>query len=172
MEAVMLGHRFARALLGVAIATLLTTGVATAGTSGGGEAAWFDGQLVTFRIPAGESSDPNQFIFACFSVGPDLSNTNRSAPAPIMYVVVNDYATGHHCPGDPTLLRHDHVLTTAPGLPGYTASWTIILALPGPNFDPLAMPYTSAAAVTQGVSAGQLVLVDAGFRTVAPVAGG
>jgi hypothetical protein len=145
---------------------------ATAVTATGGETAWFNGEQVTFRIPAGDSNDPNQFVFACFTVGPDLSNTSRSAPAPIMYVVVNDYATGHHCPGDPTALRHDHVLTTAPGHPGYTASWTIVLALPGPNFTPAAMPYTSAAAVEVGVASEQLVLVDAGFRTVAPVNGG
>jgi hypothetical protein len=165
----MFAKRIVRAGAAVGLALILaTTGVA-AGTP---ETAWFDGHQVGFRIPAGDSSDPNQFVFACFTVGPDLSQTNRSAPAPIMYVVVNDYATGHHCPGDPTLLRHDHVLTTAPGHPGYTASWTIVLALPGPNFTPAAMPYTSAAAVRAGVDAGQLVLVNAGFRTVAPVSGG
>jgi hypothetical protein len=158
-------------ILGLAFAVALAVPGAAPVAATGGETAWFDGRLVGFRIPAGESSDPNQFQFACFSVGPNVSATNRSAPAPIMYVVVNDYATGHHCPGDPTALRHDHVLTTAPGYPDYTASWTIVLALPGPNFDPAAMPYTSAAAVRQGVQLGQLVLVNAGFRTIAPVSG-
>jgi hypothetical protein len=162
----MLTKRVAAAAAAAALTVIVgATGV----NAGGSEPAWFDGHQVAFRIPAGNSSDSNQFVFACFSVGPDLSTTSRSAPAPIMYVVVNDYATGHHCPGDPTALRHDHVLTTAPGHPGYTASWTIVLALPGPNFDPAAMPYTSGAAVEAGVAAGQLVLLNAGFRTIAPV---
>jgi len=165
----MFGKHIARAGAAVGLALIVATSGVAAGEP---ETAWFDGHQVGFRIPAGDSSDPNQYTFACFSVGPDLSRTNRSAPAPIMYVVVNDYATGHHCPGDPTLLRHDHVLTTAPGHPGYTASWTIVLALPGPKFDSADMPYTSAAAVQAGVDAGQLVLVNAGFRTVAPVSGG
>ena len=164
---------FAKCIARAGAAVGLALIIATSGVAAGEpETAWFDGHQVGFRIPSGDSSNPNQYVFACFTVGPDLSKTNRSAPAPIMYVVVNDYATGHHCPGDPTLLRHDHVLTTAPGHPGYTASWTIVLALPGPNFDPAAMPYTSAATVQAGVDAGQLVLVNAGFRTVAPVSGG
>ena len=165
----MFPNRIARAGLAAVVALVVATSGVVAGDP---ETAWFNGHQVGFRIPAGDSSDPNQFVFGCFTVGPDLSKTQRSAPAPIMYAVVNDYATGHHCPGDPTLLRHDHILTTAPGYPGYTASWSIVLALPGPNFTPAARPYTSAAAVLAGVDAGQLVLVDAGFRTIAPVLGG
>ena len=63
-----------------------------------------------------------------------LAVRHASAPTPILYVILNDFATQDHCDGDPTALRHDHVLSTVPGAPGYTASWKLILAVPGPNF--------------------------------------
>ena len=34
---------------------------------------------------------------------------------PTLYVILNDFATQDHCDGDPTALRHDHVLSTVPG---------------------------------------------------------
>ena len=163
-----------RRTLGAAVAaTLLAaslSGGALAGTRT--EAAFFEGATVEFLQPAVFSSDPNQGTLACFGLGPDLSATNRSAPAPILYVVLNDYATQDHCDGDPTAARHDHVLSTAPGHPGYTGSWSLVFAVPGPNFDPGLMPYTSVAAVQAGVAAGQLVLVDTGKQIIAPVIGG
>jgi hypothetical protein len=70
------------------------------------------------------------------------------------------------------MLRHDHVLSTAPGHPGYSGSWTLILAVPGPNFDAGLMPYTSVSAVLAGVAAGQLVLQDPGVQILGPVTGG
>ena len=86
-------------------------------------------------------------------------------------VILNDAATEDHCDGDATLLRHDHVLSTAPGHAGYTGSWTLMLAVPGPNFDAAAMPYTSVSEVLAGVAAGELALVDPGVRMIAPVVG-
>ena len=79
-------------------------------------------------------------------------------------------ATQVACP-DGTL-RHDHVLSAVPGSRGNTGTWTIVLALPGPAFDPANMPYTSVSAVEAGVAAGELVLVDTGIEFVAPVVGG
>jgi hypothetical protein len=64
------------------------------------------------------------------------------------------------------------VLSTAPGRPGYTGSWAIVLAVPGPNFDAGDMPYTSVEDVMAGVAAGELVLVDSGATMIAPVIGG
>jgi hypothetical protein len=163
-----------RALGAIAIAALLLTGFA--GTAAAGpprvEAGFFEGRTISFLQPAVFSSDRNQGTLACFGLGPDLSGTNRSAPAPILYVILNDYATQDHCDGDPTALRHDHVLSTAPGHPGYTGSWSIVFAVPGPSFDPAAMPYTSVSSVSVGVAAGQLVLVDTGVQFIAPVIGG
>jgi hypothetical protein len=149
---------------------------ALAGTVSAGpprvEAAFFDGSTVHFIQPAVFSSDRNQATLACFGLGPDLSATHRSAPAPTLYVILNDYATQDHCDGDPTALRHDHVLSTVPGHAGYTGSWSLVFAVPGPNFSPADMPYTSVDAVLAGVAAGELVLVDTGVRMIAPVVGG
>lgn len=136
------------------------------------EPAWFDGQLVHFIQPAVFSSDRNGGTFACFGLGPDLSKTSRSAPTPTLYVVLNDFATQDHCDGDATALRHDHVLSTVPGRTGYTGSWHLVLAVPGPNFDAADMPYTSVDDVLGGVAAGELVLVDPGVTMIAPVVGG
>jgi hypothetical protein len=157
-----------------AMATLVAC--LTAGSAHAGpprlEPAWYEGNLVTFVQPAVSSADSNGGTFACFGLGPDLSGTARSANTPTLYIILNDSATQDHCDGDPGALRHDHVLSTAPGDPGYTGSWTLVLAVPGPNFDPSAMPYTSVDAVQAGVAAGELVLVNTGATMIAPVTGG
>ena len=164
-------NRFCRAIAAGAIATALVAGTAFAGQPRV-EAAYYNGQVVQFLQPAVFSSDPNGATFACFGLGPNLANTSRSAPAPTLYVILNDYATQDHCDGDATALRHDHVLSTVPGRAGYTGSWSLVLAVPGPNFDPADMPFTSVAQVQAGVASGELVLADAGVQMIAPVVGG
>jgi hypothetical protein len=136
------------------------------------ETAWYEGSIVQFLQPAVFSADPNGGTFACFGLGPDLSRTSRAAGTPILYVVLNDAATQDHCDGDPTALRHDHVLSTVPGHTGYTGSWELVLAVPGPQFDAADMPYTTVGAVLAGVDAGELVLVPTGATMIAPVIGG
>jgi hypothetical protein len=163
-----------RRLLASSLAVLMLS-AAVLGTALAGprtEAGFYEGSLVRFIQPAVFSSDSNQATLGCFGLGPDLAATNRSAPAPILYVILNDYATQDHCDGDPTAARHDHVLSTAPGHPGYTGSWSIVFAVPGPQFDPADMPYTTVGEVLDGVAAGQLVLVDSGAQFIAPVIGG
>jgi len=165
----MVGRRFGSCLA----ALLLTAGVSGTALAGPRtEVGFFDGGLVQFIQPAVFSSDENQATLGCFGLGPDLAATHRSAPAPALYVILNDYATQDHCDGDPTAARHDHVLSTAPGHPGYTGSWSIVFAMPGPRFEPADMPYTTVDEVLDGVAAGQLVLVDTGVRFIAPVIGG
>jgi hypothetical protein len=163
-------HRFVRAAAAGAIAATLVAGTVAAQPRV--EAGFYNGQVVQFLQPAVFSADPNGATFACFGLGPNLANTSRSAPTPKLYVILNDFATQDHCDGNATALRHDHVLSTAPGHPGYTASWSLILAVPGPAFDPADMPYTSVAQVQAGVAAGELVLVDVGVQMIAPVIGG
>ena len=136
------------------------------------EAGFYNGQVVQFLQPAVFSADPNGATFACFGLGPNLANTSRSASTPTLYVILNDFATQDHCDGDATALRHDHVLSTAPGHPGYTGSWSLVLAVPGPAFDAADMPYTSVAQVQAGVANGELVLQDVGVQMIAPVIGG
>lgn len=157
----------------MALAATLTLGQAAVSASQPRvEAAWFEGATLHFLQPAVFSSDPNGGTFACFGLGPDLSRTSRAAVTPTLYVILNDFATQDHCDGDPTALRHDHVLTTAPGHPDYTGSWTLVLAVPGPAFDPSDMPFTSVAQVQAGVASGELVLAPTGATMIAPVIGG
>jgi hypothetical protein len=134
------------------------------------EPSYYEGKTVVLQIPSATSANPNQAHFACFALGPDLSNASRSASAPTLYVILAPGATQVACP-DGTL-RHDHVLSAVPGSRGYTGAWTIVLALPGPAFDPANMPYPSVSAVEAGVAAGELVLVGTGITFVAPVVGG
>ena len=161
-------QRLARPAAFGAVVALLVSATAFAGTPRV-EGAYYSGRTVQFIQPAVFSSDPNGAIFACFGLGPNLAATSRSAATPKLYVILNDYATQDHCDGDVAALRHDHVLSTVPGEAGYTGSWMLQLAVPGPNFDPSLMPYTSVAQVLAGVTAGQLVIVDPGVTMIAPV---
>lgn len=165
--------RLGSALL-AAIAVLLIGGGSAAALAPPGtleyEPSYYEGSTVVIQIASATSANPNQAHFACFALGPDLSAAGRSASAPPLYVILAPGATQVACP-DGTL-RHDHVLSAVPGSPGYTGAWTIVLAVPGPNFDVAKMPYTSVAAVDAGVAAGELVLVQTGIVFVAPVVGG
>jgi hypothetical protein len=163
--------RLSRAVAASAIAAVLVAGTAAAAQPRV-ESAYYNGQVVQFLQPAVFSADTNGATFACFGLGPNLANTSRSAPTPTLYVILNDFATQDHCDGDASALRHDHVLSTVPGQPGYTGSWSLTLAVPGPAFDLADMPYTSVAQVQAGVASGELVLVDAGVQMIAPVIGG
>lgn len=136
----------------------------------GVETGYYDGHTVTFLQPSATSSNPNQGQFFCFPLGPDLSGGNRAAAAPTLYVILAPGATQHSCPDGS--LRHDHVLTTAPGSPGYTGAWSLVLVEPTNTFVPAEMPFTSAAAVQAALAAGQVALVETGVRIIAPVVGG
>ena len=159
-----LGGMFALFLGGGSAAALAPPGVLEY------EPSYYEGRTLVLQIPSATSANPNQAHFACFALGPDLSTTKRSAPAPALYVILAPGATQVACP-DGTL-RHDHVLSAVPGSAGYTGAWTIVLALPGPAFEVSNMPYTSVSAVEAAVAAGELVLVDTGIVFVAPVVGG
>lgn len=134
------------------------------------ETGYYDGGTVTFLQPSATSSNPNQGQFACFALGPDLSGGNRSAAAPPLYVIVAPGATQDSCPDGS--LRHDHVLSTVPGAPGYTGAWTLVLVLPTAAFVAADMPFTRVAEVEAEAAAGRVTLVDTGVRMIAPVVGG
>jgi hypothetical protein len=164
------------AVLGAAIAT------ATAGAGSGGslriETAWYGGHEVAFLQPSLFSAKPNGGVLGCFGLGPNLSGIDR--PTRPLYVIFDQTATQDHCDGDATAFRHDHVLSVAPGDPGYTGAWTLVLlveANPG-SIDIAVHPFTTAQQVTTAIAAGTLVDVtsvfspDAPPTMVAPVIGG
>jgi len=161
------------ALLSATVALLVGGGSAAALAPPGTleyEPSYFEGTTVVLQIPSATSNNPNQAHFACFALGPDLSRARPAASAPALYVILAPGATQVACP-DGTL-RHDHVLAAIPGTRGYIGKWTIVLAVPGANFDVTKMPYTSVAEVEAGVAAGELALVQTGIVFVAPVVGG
>jgi hypothetical protein len=160
-------NRLVRAISLGALASVLISATTLAGTRI--EEGYYNGQTVQFIQPAVFSADPNGGTFACFGLGPDLTGASRAAVTPTLYVILNDFATQDHCDGDPTAARHDHVLSTIPGQAGYTGSWKLLLAVPGPSFDASDMPFTSVADVQAGVAAQELVLVDPGVTMIAPV---
>ena len=132
------------------------------------EPSSYNGQVYTLAIPSAISANSNQATFACFNLGPDLTD-QTTGPYETLYVILAPGATQVACPDGS--LRHDHVLSAVPGVSEYVPRWRIILALPGPAFDPLLMPFTSVSAVELGVQAGQLELLDTGIVFNAPVIG-
>jgi hypothetical protein len=163
------------------VATLATAAAlgqaGTAGAASGGalriELGWYAGHAVPFLQPSVFSAKPNGGTFACFDLGPNLSGVSR--PTAPLYVILDSSATQDHCDGDSTALRHDHVLSVAPGDPGYTGAWTLELlaAGAGHTLDLAAHPITSAAEVRDAIASGLLVQVptDGAVQMVAPVIG-
>src|SRR5262245_4562282 len=162
-----------------AAAAFLVAGPAAAGPGGQLriERAWYAGHEVTFLQPSLFSAKPNGGTFLCFGLGPDLSGITR--PTAPLYVIVDPTATQDHCDGAPDTLRHDHILSVAPGDPGYTGAWTLDLlveAVPG-MVDLATHPFTTAAQVRDAIAAGVLVDVSSALSPtpvmmVAPVIGG
>ena len=172
-------RRFAALVAALAISGLAAA-PALAGKGGALrlEPAWYDGQEVTFLQPNLFSADPNGGVLACFGLGPDLSGVDR--PTRPLYVIFDDTATQDHCDGQPNVLRHDHVLSVAPGDPGYSGAWTLVLlieATPG-SVDLAADPITSAQQVQAALTDGTLVDVTSALapggpiRMIAPVTTG
>ena len=167
------------AVMAASVAALLPVGVASAGPGGElrVEPGWYAGGPISFLQPSLFSAKPNGGVFACFGLGPDLSGSGR--PTAPLYVILDDTATQDHCDGQPTMLRHDHVLSVAPGDRGYSGAWTLVLLVestPG-SVDLATDPFTSEAQVLAAIEAGILVDVTAQLAPtpitmVAPVIGG
>jgi hypothetical protein len=171
--------RFRTVVLATVLAALAALGLAAPAQAGSGghlrvEPGWYAGHQIEFLQPAVFSAKPNGGIFACFGLGPDLSASDR--PTAPLYVILDPSATQDHCDGDATMLRHDHVLSVAPGDPGYTGAWTLVplAAGQGHTLDLAAHPITSADAVHDAIDSGLLVRqpTDGPVRMVAPVIGG
>ena len=172
-------RRLTLVVVALAVALLPTT-AAHAGSGGQLriETAWYQGSEVTFLQPSVFSANPNGGTLACFGLGPDLTGIHR--PTQPLYVVFDDTATQDHCDGQPAVLRHDHILSVAPGDPGYTGAWTLVLlveATPG-SIDLASHPFTDAAQVREAIHSGALLDVTAALAPngpvdmIAPVVGG
>jgi hypothetical protein len=119
--------------------------------------AYYNGAVYTLIVPSGNSSNPNQFLVLCFPPqGPNFNNHSH-APANTFYEILLPGATQYACPDGS--LRHDHVMTFVPGVPGYRPLWNPTLFLPGPAFDVSIMPLTSEAAVKAAAAANQVIII-------------
>lgn len=158
----------------IALCVLLAAGVpATALATHGNQPekfpAYYDGQVRQVMMgPAGNSQNPNQAPSSCWGLGPDFSQTNRSADVPLFYTLFVPGADQMMCPNGTR--RHDMVLSAVPGDPGYNGAVQLVRCLAGPNFDIAEMPYTSAAAVQAGIAARELTC-SFGRVLAAPVVG-
>jgi hypothetical protein len=130
------------------------------------EPSYYNGDVYLLAIPSAKSANPNQAVFACFNLGPDLTD-QQTGPYGTLYVILIPGATQVACPDGS--LRHDHVLSAVPGVGGYVPFWRIILATPGLEFDSSIMPVTSVTGVEAAVQAGKLELLDTGIVFNAPV---
>lgn len=152
-------------------ALVLPAGTAYAGSGGQLriEPAWYNGHEVTFLQPSLFSANPNGGVLGCFGLGPDLSGVSR--PTQPLYVIFDDTATQDHCDGLPDTFRHDHILPVAPGDPGYSGAWTLVLleeATPG-SIDLAKHPFTTASQVQHALDTGQLVDVTSVIAPGGPV---
>jgi len=174
-------HRFRIVAVVVALAALTQATAPVFAGRGGAlriESAWYEGRELTFLQPNVFSANPNGGVLACFGLGPDLAGITR--PTQPLYVIFDDSATQDHCDGQPGLLRHDHVLSAAPGGRAYTGAWQLVLlieSVPGSR-DLANDPITSTAEVQAALDDGTLldvtsILAPGGaVRMVAPVVAG
>lgn len=132
------------------------------------EPSYYNDEVYLLAIPSAISANSNQAEFACFNLGPDLTDQS-TGPYGILYVILAPGATQVGCPDGS--LRHDHVLSSVPESAGYVPRWRIILATPGIAFDQALMPFTSIAEVGAAVAANQLELTDTEIIFIAPVIG-
>ncbi len=157
------------AMSALVVAGVPGTALATHGKQPEKFPAYYDGQIREVMMgPAGNSRNPNQAPSPCWGLGPDFSQTNRSAGVPLFYTLFVPGADQMMCPNG--TLRHDMVLTAVPGDRDYNGAVQLVRCLPGPNFDVADMPYTSAAEVEAAIAAGELTC-SAGRVLAAPVVG-
>ncbi len=162
-------HAWAIASCAVLVAAVPATALATHGKQPEKFPAYYEGQTrLVMMGPAGNSRNPNQAPSPCWGLGPDFSHTKRSADVPLFYTLFVPGADQMMCPNG--TLRHDMVLTAAPGDREYNGAVQLVRCVPGPNFDIADMPYTSAAAVEAGIAAGELSC-SVGRILAAPVVG-
>jgi hypothetical protein len=154
------GHSHTRVALLISVLALLLLPVSVLATHDGNTPekwpAWYEGQeIMVMSGPSGNSQNPNQLPNPCFGPGPDFRKNKDLAGTSVVYVLLVTGATQMYCP-DGVTLRHDMVLTVAPGDPGYKPFVAFVYCFEGTHFDVAAMPYTSAASVEAARTAGAL----------------
>ena len=127
------------------------------------EPAAYGGRICELRFP-GSSSRTAEF-YAIWNVGHGILDEPFDTDRPDLFALLP--GTMHADPAHPEL-DHDHIVSHAPGVPGYNGTWDVWLVVPGPNFDPAT--YVAPLSVESmwqlidaGVLAGPLSFSQAGF---------
>ena len=156
-----------RAALATASDTSNSSAPEGVGTSHGTitEPAAYNGTICNLVFPGTPSRTSE--TFAIWNFGHAILDVPFDTPRPDLYGIVP--GTMHQEPGYPTF-DHDHIVSHAPGDPGYDGTWDVWVVLPGPHFNPATYqaPRTLDAMFTligSGVLAGPLGLAAAGFGT-------
>ena len=138
-----------------------------AGTSQGTstEPAAYNGTVCHLVFPGTPSRTSE--TFAIWNFGHAILNVPFDTPRPDLYGILP--GTMHQEPGHPEF-DHDHIVSHAPGDPGYDGTWDVWVVVPGQNFDPATYraPRSLEAMFTlisSGVLAGPLGLAAAGRGT-------
>lgn len=126
------------------------------------EPAAYNGTICNLVFP-GTPSQTSE-TFAIWNFGHAILDVPFDTPRPDLYGIVP--GTMHQEPGHPTF-DHDHVVSHAPGDPGYDGTWDVWLVVPGQNFNPATYqaPRSVDAMFTlirSGVLAGPLGMAAAG----------
>ena len=134
--------------------------------AGGGtltEPAAYEGRICELRFPGTPSRTAEFFVI--WNLGHAILDVPFNTARPDLYAVIP--GTMHRDPQHPEL-DHDHIVSAAPGVPGYDATWDVWVVVPGPQFNAAtyqAPRSTEAmfALIGQGVLAGPLSFSQAGF---------
>jgi hypothetical protein len=101
----------------------------------------------------GTPSKTSEF-FAIWNLGHAILDEPFDTSRPDLYAILP--GTMHQVPGSPEL-DHDHIVSHAPGDPGYNATWDVWVVVPGPNFDAVSyQPPRSTTAMFALISGGVL----------------
>ena len=127
------------------------------------EPAAYNDRICELRFP-GTPSQTSEF-FVIWNLGHGILDVPFNTARPDLYAVLP--GTMHRDPQHPEL-DHDHIVSHAPGVPGYDATWDVWVVVPGPRFDPATYhaPRSTAAMfalIQSGVLAGPLSFSQAGF---------
>jgi hypothetical protein len=123
----------------------------------------YNGTICSLVFP-GTPSQTSE-TFAIWNFGHAILDVPFDTSRPDLYGILP--GTMHHEPGHPTF-DHDHIVSHAPGDPGYNGTWDVWVVVPGQNFDPATYqaPRSVDAMFTligSGVLAGPVGMAAAGF---------
>ena len=118
------------AMLGTTSSSSAPEGAATPqGTST--EQAAYNGTICHLVFPGTPSRTSE--MFAIWNLGHAILDVPFDTPRPDLYGILP--GTMHQEPGYPDF-DHDHIVSHAPGDPGYDGTWDVWTVVPGQNFDP------------------------------------